>query len=219
MLLSILFFEFTAIFSQDQKDKYLYRSLAFDMGPDFSFGHVRNLNHWAILNGQSAPRQSVSGHLRISYYSKNYGGGIEGVFPYPYQITDIFLGRRLTRFKSPVTSILNLHFGNFTAIYKHLRPDNYMLTADELGKSLQLQSSKIFFGLSSRNYWSYSKKKVGSPIFGFEILGGYMPWSDDWQYGYYRRRPKTFISNRVYGIPSFGKLFFNVGLLIGLASR
>lgn len=219
ILLLLLLFGFTTTYSQDQKDKYLYRSLAIDIGPDFTFAHVHGLNHWAVMSGQSAPKQSVSAHLRISYFYKHYGGGIEGIFPYPYEVSDIFIGRKLTRFNSPVTSLLNLHFGNFAAIYKHLRPDNYTLTADQQGKSLQLQFNKSFFGLSSKNYWSYIKKKGGSTIVGLEILAGYMPWSDNWQFGYYVHKPKTFISNRVYGIPSFGKLFFNAGLLIGLASR
>ena len=72
-----------------------------------------------------------------------------------FDLTQGYIGRRLTRPQSPISSWLNLEFGGISGTFTNIRPVNYVLTPDQAGQKLQLRYLSNYWGLTSKNYLNF----------------------------------------------------------------
>lgn len=199
--------------------------VVFAIGAEKTWMNNAFFDQWTRLNYNKTINDIASLSLDINIVLKLYDLGIYTGLGYPYLTYSVYFGRRLTGLQSNVSSFLNLHIGGLAA-QPNVAPVDYVPTADQQGKSLQLRYNTAYIGLSSKNYLNKlhfkkgSGKKAVSYNAGFYANVGYEPWGGDWQYGYTKGSGKgaEFISNRVFGIPNLNKIFFSAGIFFGLGT-
>jgi hypothetical protein len=138
-----------------------------------------------------------------------------------FDLTQGYIGRRLTRPQSPVSSWLNLEFGGISGQFTNIRPVNYVLTPDQVGQKLQLRYASNYWGLTSKNYLNFLhynapslKHKKISINSGFFVSVDYQPYSRQWHYGYYNQ-DTIFTAVRIKTIPLLGKIHGTAGVFCG----
>ena len=138
-----------------------------------------------------------------------------------FDLTQGYIGRRLTRPQSPVSSWLNLEFGGISGTFTNIRPVNYVLTPDQVGQKLQLRYLSNYWGLTSKNYLNFlhynapslKHKKIAINS-GFFVSVDYQPYRRQWSYGYYNK-DTIFTSVKIKTIPMLGKVHGSAGVFCG----
>ncbi|QEC80273.1 hypothetical protein [Mucilaginibacter ginsenosidivorax] len=214
----------TNLFAQRNANNQDHNVLILALGVDQPLMDNGAFNSWSQLNYKHHQNCTVGGNFGLDVIVKSFAFGLDAVIGKPYATGSIYAGSRLTTPESIVSSFLNLQMGLFDFHGSGDSPLNYVPTADQAGKSLYLDYSALYFGLSSRNYINKfhfvsgkGKNKI-SYNSGFFCSVNVEPWTNDWRYGYNKRsgRYTHFISNRVYGIPKPNPFFFETGVFMGI---
>lgn len=197
------------------------------LGPYMPFTNNYAFNHWTAINYHNQASLSMGAYLDAAIVLKSTDFGVQAALGVPYGIGSLYWGKRITPEGSNVSSFLNMEFGSLGFSPPSVdAPLNYIPTSDQAGKTLHLKYQTFYFGLASKNYINKLSFKSGkgkkSAAYNVGILYdiNYEPWEGTWEYGYTEGIGKYahFISNKVYGIPSFSKFFMSAGLFISIGS-
>ncbi len=224
-IISLIFIAVPA-FSQINANGIAGNMLILSIGANKTFINNPGFDAWTKSNYNKTEGNLMSGHLDFAIITKAYDFGIHASAPFPYRVSSLYFGKRLTTQQSKISSFLNLEIGELEAIYTDIAPVDYIPTAAEEGRKLQLHYDAFYFGLSSKNYInalsfkSGKGKKAVSFNSGFYLDLGYEPWGGDWSYGYYTGSGKyaEFHSHTAYGIPHLNNLFIDAGIFLGMGS-
>jgi len=172
--------------------------------------------------------------LDLGYYTKKYDGGIDISGTNSTYFLDLYFGERLTSKASNISSYLNLFVGGFQFNSYDIKPIDYTLTPDQVGKKLKLNYGMYYFGLSSKTYFNklhtcIGKHKKVSLNSGFYVNAGYDPFNDRiWEYGYEDNANSGIDSNgdittpfksvTIHNIPLLNRFFMEAGIFIGIGN-
>jgi len=202
-----------------------------DAGIDKVSMNNLGLNYWALSHYRKSVLPGISGQFDLTAAGR-WDLNLHVSAANPFVIFDIEFGRRLTPPNRILTSYINLDFGDLDAIFYNLAPINYTLTPDQQGQKMQLRSDNRYFGITSRNYIDrlrifVNKSHQASLRPGFFVKAGWLPFRQQWKYGYDKDdgvdgdgNPTSYFNGvKVYGIPNLDNFFVDAGIFIGISIR
>ena len=196
--------------------------LVMNIGVDNFFISRQAFDKWTRVNFNLVENNNPNIFFDFGGIFRAYDFGISATSNgIGFDLTQGYIGRRLTRPRSPVSSWLNLEFGGIYGQFTNIRPVNYVLTPDQVGQKLQLRYSSNYWGLTSKNYLNFLH--YNAPFFGHKKIPintgvfasvDYQPYHRQWKYGYYNQ-DTVFTSVKIKTIPLLGKIHGTAGIFCG----
>ena len=164
------------------KDSFCQVNAAGDQAPLFmlSLGADKMLinnpafDTWTESNYNRKIGYSLNAAVDLSVVFKSYDVGMHIITGSPAETVSIYGGKRLTPLNSKVSSFIELQFGEFV-VRPGVAPVDYVLTANQPGKKLELDYNAIYFGMTSKNYLNALHFKMGKGKRSFRGIPDFTP--------------------------------------------
>ncbi len=175
---------------------------------------------WTATNFNLTERYRTNFYIDLGGLYKGYDLGLTANIGPSFGNAGGYIGRRLTRKNSFISSWLNLEMGGFFGRFTNIMPVNYTLAPDQVGQQMELHYNAFYMGLALKNYFNFLQYniKIGRtriPVnTGFFVSANWQPGQRNWRYGYYTQ-DTVFNGVKIQNIPKLGKLQGTAGVFMG----
>jgi hypothetical protein len=194
--------------------------LFFAMGISSTSINRQAFDQWTRANYNLVESRRVNTLVDFGIIGGPFDFGVNLNVGSAFSTSTFYIGGRLTSKSSPISSWLNLEFGEFLGVFTNIAPLNYVPTPDQVGQKLELHYRQGYIGLSSKNFLNFlhfnAKLGKGKIPFntGFYLGAGFQPGSNDWKYGYYNT-DTVFVGRKIHNIPKLGRVQVTGGVFVG----
>lgn len=240
ILFCVMLFAGNCAFAQFDNRVSQHDFVALSVGAGVPFMNNDKFDQWMQRNYGRHYDNLVDGYGALTLVFNRFDAGLQvGLSSKDFAAGDIYFGTRITPYRSPITSFLNLGLGFNNFDDDTFAPLNYTLTSDQVSQKMYMRYTSYYLSLSSINYinpLSFNLDKKGNLAFrtGFFVDFAFASFGKKWQYGYKQDTDETgtdsdgnaysytgtkFIGTRITSVPTLGSQFLNLGITVSLTVK